>query len=423
MKYDVLIIGGGIVGLATALKLLQSHPQIQLILLEKENQIAQHQTGHNSGVIHSGIYYKPGSLKALNCTAGYRKLIEFCQHHDIAHDICGKIIVSTHEKELPMLETLYQRGIQNGLKGLKKVQQQELQDYEPHVQGIAGIHVPQTGIIDFKRVAQKYADLIQERGGHIHLSEVVHKIRQKHLTFEIITQNRTYEADFVISCAGLHSDRIAQWTQGNPSIKLAPSEQSQDLPSNLANSFASMRIIPFRGEYYTLKPEKHYLVKNLIYPVPDPAFPFLGVHFTRFIQGGIEAGPNAVLAFKREGYSKISFSARDTFETWTWPGFIKVASRYWRTGLEEWYRSLSKGAFVKALQKLIPEIKEEDLHPGGSGVRAQACSRNGQLIDDFYIQASKNIIHVCNAPSPAATASLAIGETIAELWKKHSSLK
>ncbi|WP_224998918.1 L-2-hydroxyglutarate oxidase [Cesiribacter sp. SM1] len=397
MKGQLTIIGGGIVGLATGLQLLRRNPGLQLRILEKENILAAHQTGHNSGVIHSGIYYKPGSLKALNCIRGYNMLLEFSQQEQIPHELCGKIIVATSPKELPQLDMILQRGTQNGLQGLRKLQEQELKEHEPHVAGIAGILVPQAGIIDYKTVANKYAEKIREAGGEILLNQKVTGIRPNGKSTRITTTTDEFETQLLINCAGLYSDKVAKMTG-----------QKVDL-----------QIVPFRGEYYEVKPEKQYLVKNLIYPVPDPNFPFLGVHFTRMIGGGIEAGPNAVLAFRREGYKKSHFHPGELFETLSWPGFRKVAGKYWRTGLGEYYRSFSKAAFTKALQKLMPEIREQDLMPGGAGVRAQACDRNGGLIDDFLILESKGVVNVCNAPSPAATSSLSIGLTVAELAEKQ----
>ncbi len=397
--YDITIIGGGIVGLATALKLKTSNPFLNILLLEKEYELAKHQTGNNSGVIHSGLYYKPGSLKATNCIHGYHLLIDFCREHEIPFDLCGKIVVASDEAELPLLENLYQRGQQNGLQNLKKLKKEELKDYEPHVTGQAGIFVPQTGIVDYKIVANKYGNLIQEKGGSINLGERVLNIQSSEDKSVVITQKSSYTTRLVINCAGLYSDKVARMTVPELNVK----------------------IIPFRGEYYKLKKEKEYLVKNLIYPVPDPNFPFLGVHFTRMAKGGVEAGPNAVLAFRREGYKKSDISFSELGETLAWPGFQKVAAKYWRTGFGEMYRSFSKGAFTKALQKLIPEIQETDLVEGGAGVRAQACDRNGGLVDDFMILEEKKVINVCNAPSPAATSSLAIGETVAALAIKRFS--
>lgn len=395
--YDITIIGGGIVGLATALQLKTTNPFLNILLLEKEDELAKHQTGNNSGVIHSGLYYKPGSLKATNCIHGYQLLIDFCRQHEIAFDLCGKIVVASDEKELPLLETLFTRGQQNGLQNLRKLAKEELLHYEPHVSGIAGIFVPQTGIVDYKIVAQKYGQLIQEKGGQINLGERVLDIQSSENKVVVITQKSSYTTKLVINCAGLYSDKVARMTVPELNVK----------------------IIPFRGEYYKLKKEKEYLVKNLIYPVPDPNFPFLGVHFTRMAKGGVEAGPNAVLAFKREGYKKSDFSFSELAETLAWPGFQKVAGKYWRTGFGEMYRSFSKSAFTKALQKLIPEIQENDLVEGGAGVRAQACDRQGGLVDDFLILEEKHVINVCNAPSPAATSSLAIGETVSGLALKR----
>ena len=391
--YDITIIGGGIVGLATALTLKNSNPSLKILLLEKETELAKHQTGNNSGVIHSGLYYKPGSLKATNCIHGYNLLIDFCQQNEIPFDLCGKIVVATEENELPLLENLYVRGQQNGLQNLKKLGKEEILEYEPHVAGLAGIFVPQTGIVDYKLVAQKYGDLIRSKGGEISLGERVLDIQSSEDKSVVITQKASYTTKLVINCAGLYSDKVARMTVPNLNVK----------------------IIPFRGEYYKLTKEKEYLVKNLIYPVPDPNFPFLGVHFTRMAKGGVEAGPNAVLAFKREGYKKSDINLSELGETLAWPGFQKVAAKYWRTGFGEMYRSFSKAAFTKALQKLIPEIVESDLAPGGAGVRAQACDRNGGLVDDFMILEEKKVINVCNAPSPAATSSLAIGETVSKL--------
>ncbi len=396
MQYDVVIVGGGIVGLATALQLKKSNPTIKLVLIEKEDEVAKHQTGNNSGVIHSGLYYKPGSLKATNCIHGYNLMVDFCQQNEIVFDLCGKIVVATEEKELPLLENLFIRGGQNGLQNLKRLKKEELAEYEPHVTGLAGIFVPQTGIVDYKKVALKYAELIQKLDGQIQLNERVIDIQSSENNTVVVTQKTSYSTKLVINCAGLYSDKVARMTV--PKLNL--------------------KIIPFRGEYFKLKKEKEYLVKNLIYPVPDANFPFLGVHFTRMAKGGVEAGPNAVLAFKREGYKKSDVNFSELTEILTWPGFQKVAAKYWRTGIGEMYRSYSKAAFTKALQKLIPEIQETDLVEGGSGVRAQACDREGGLVDDFMILEDKHVINVCNAPSPAATSSLSIGETVSKLALK-----
>ncbi len=391
MRYDVIIVGAGIVGLASALKILEKNNSLNILILEKEESVAKHQTGNNSGVIHSGIYYKPGSLKAQNCVEGYKMLLDFCEKNEVDYQICGKVIVATSEKEIPAMENIFNRGIQNGLKGIKKLSAKELREIEPHCSGVEGILVPQTGIIDYKKVSEKYLEIIKHFGAKIEFGVKVKNIIAKSGHCEVISPNKTYESKFVVTCAGLHSDRIARLT--NP-----------DLP---------LRMIPFRGEYYKLKEEKKFLVNSLIYPVPDPAFPFLGVHFTRMIHGEVECGPNAVFSFKREGYKKNSFNLRDSFESFTWSGFHKIARKHWKMGMGEFYRSYSKHAFVKALNKLIPEIVEDDLTTGGAGVRAQACFKDGTLLDDFYIVEDKRVMHVCNAPSPAATASLAIGSHIA----------
>ncbi|MFQ3213860.1 MAG: L-2-hydroxyglutarate oxidase [Marivirga sp.] len=396
-SYDIIIVGGGIVGLATAYEIKKKQADRKVLLLEKEGSLALHQTGNNSGVIHSGIYYTPGSLKAKNCIDGYHKLLQFCDEEGIPYDLCGKIIVATNKNELAALKTIEERGLANGLTGLKRLVGDEVKEYEPYVNGVGGIHVPQTGIIDYTAVALKYAEKFQELGGDIILNERVTNITTAQGISLVITGNDQYQCKLVINCAGLYSDKIAKLTSGKLDLK----------------------IIPFRGEYYMLKPEKQYLVKNLIYPVPDPSFPFLGVHFTRMINGGIEAGPNAVLAFKREGYRKSLFNLVELGETLAWPGFQKVAAKYWKTGFGEMYRSFSKSAFTKALQKLMPDITESDLIPGGAGVRAQACDRNGGLIDDFLILEEENAINVCNAPSPAATSSLAIGDHISNLALKR----
>jgi L-2-hydroxyglutarate oxidase len=397
VQYDSIIVGGGIVGLATALTLVRTKPGHKILLLEKEPELARHQTGNNSGVIHSGLYYKPGSLKAKNCIRGYELLVRFCEQEEIPFDLCGKIVVATEEKELPLLKNLYDRGAQNGLKDFKMLRAEELKEYEPHVAGLSGFFVPQTGIVDYKVVAEKYGELIRKHGGEIKLNQKVVDISIEKNNVTVVTDQSSFSARVVINCAGLYSDKIARLTSDDVNVK----------------------IIPFRGEYYKLKEEKEYLVKNLIYPVPDPNFPFLGVHFTRMMKGGVEAGPNAVLAFSREGYSKSQIRPGELMETLAWPGFQKVARKYWRTGMGEMYRSFSKAAFTKALQKLVPEIQEHDLVDGGAGVRAQACDRTGGLVDDFLILEKEHVINVCNAPSPAATSSLSIGETVAGLALKR----
>ncbi len=380
-------------GLATALQLKQQRPALKVVLIEKEPAVARHQTGHNSGVIHSGLYYKPGSLKATNCIRGYQLLIDFCQNEGIPYDLCGKIVVATKSEELPQLETLYERGQQNGLGGLKKLSVAEMREIEPHVIGVAGMFVPQTGIVDYKQVSDKYAEKFQALGGEIRLGERVEQVTPGTSLSIVVTDKGRYETKLVVNCAGLYSDKIAQLTQ---------------------REAVDVRIVPFRGEYFKIRPEKQYLVKNLIYPVPDPNFPFLGVHFTRMIHGGVEAGPNAVLAFRREGYTKSDVNLKELYETLSWPGFQKVAAKYWQTGLGEMYRSFSKSAFTKALQALIPDIQETDLEDGGAGVRAQACDRTGGLLDDFAILETDKAINVINAPSPAATSSLSIGQTVSE---------
>jgi L-2-hydroxyglutarate oxidase len=394
MALDIIIVGGGIVGLATAHRLLDAKPELKIALFEKENKVSMHQTGNNSGVIHSGLYYKPGSLKAKNCIEGYHQLIQYCQEQNIPFELTGKIVVAINQEQRAQLENLYQRGQQNGLEGLKKLSLSEMKEYEPHVTGVEGMWVPQTGIVDYRLVAEKLAIGIEANGCQMHLGEQVNNIT-KGLTYSIVETNKgIYETKLVINCAGLYSDKVAQMSQKEP---------------------LDVRIVPFRGEYFKLRPEKEYLVKNLIYPVPDPNFPFLGVHFTRMMRGGVEAGPNAVLAFRKEGYKKLSFNAQELWNTLTWPGFQKVAVKYWEMGLGEMYRSFSKEAFTKALQELIPEIQISDLVEGGAGVRAQACDRNGGLLDDFSIIEDAKIINILNAPSPAATSSLSIGKSVADM--------
>ncbi|WP_341228136.1 L-2-hydroxyglutarate oxidase [uncultured Arcticibacterium sp.] len=398
MRYDVVVIGGGIVGLATALKIKEQKPRTRLLVLEKESGPAKHQTGNNSGVIHSGLYYKPGSLKALNCISGYNELLKFCDKEGIEYDLCGKIVVATREEQLPILDTLFQRGEENSLKNLVYLSGDEMREIEPHVAGIKGIKVPQTGIINYKKVSEKYAEKILELDGDIRYNERVTSVSELNGVSTVVSSKGSYETTLVVNCGGLYSDKVAEMTQ----------DEKVDL-----------KIVPFRGEYYELKPEKQYLVKHLIYPVPDPNFPFLGVHFTRMINGGVEAGPNAVLAFRREGYKKTDFKFSELAETLMWPGFQKVAAKYWKTGMGEYYRSFSKAAFTKALQALIPELKADDLIPGGAGVRAQACDITGGLLDDFKIIENTQSINVCNAPSPAATSSLAIGQTVSEMVLKR----
>lgn len=392
MKYDVIVIGAGLVGLATAYQILKKDNNLKILILEKEKGVAQHQSGHNSGVIHSGIYYKPGSLKAKNCLEGYNSIINFAKEHGVRYDLCGKIIVATSPEEIPLLGNIYNRGVENGLQDLQYLSREELREIEPHCEGVKAIKVPQTGIIDYPGVATKIMELFVDLGGEIKFSQKVNNIVENNDGITIVGKDE-FLTKKLISCAGLYSDKITKMTEDKNDVI----------------------IIPFRGEYYKLKDEKKHLVNHLIYPVPNPDFPFLGVHFTRMIDGAVEAGPNAVLAFKKEGYRFTDFNFSETMQTLTWPGFRKIVAKYGKTGMGEVHRSLSKTAFTKALQKLLPEIQESDLVPGGSGVRAQACDRNGGLLDDFDIVRNGNIIHVRNAPSPAATSCLAIGNTISEL--------
>jgi (S)-2-hydroxyglutarate dehydrogenase len=398
MQYDIVVIGGGIVGLASAYNLLKEHPELKVAVIEKEDMLAAHQTGHNSGVIHSGLYYKPGSLKATNCITGYNMLLDFCRENNIPFDLCGKLVVATEERELPLLDNLYKRGLENGLTEIKYVEAKDIQTYEPHLEGgLKALHVPYTGIIDYTEVCIKMAEWVEKWGGKVFTNTKAEDIEEFANFMVVKTNNQSFETKMIVNCAGLYCDKVAQ----------------------MAGEKVDTRIIPFRGEYYMLKPEKRYLVKNLIYPVPDPNFPFLGVHFTRMIDGGVEAGPNAVFAFKREGYHKTDVDFTELFESLTWPGFQKVAVKYWKTGIGEFYRSFSKTAFTNALRKFIPQIQEDDLIPAEAGVRAQACDREGGLLDDFKIIEKPRAIHILNAPSPAATSSLSIGKTIAEMVAKH----
>ncbi|MEP1033242.1 L-2-hydroxyglutarate oxidase [Ekhidna sp.] len=391
--YNVVVIGGGIVGLASALKIKEKNPNYKVAVVEKERTIAQHQTGHNSGVIHSGLYYKPGSFKAQNCVDGYQMLIDFCNEEEIPYELCGKVVVATRESQLDALNTLYERGNANGLRNIKKLNAGELKEYEPNIAGVSGLYVPQTGIIDYKVVADKYAEKFKHFGGEIFSSNKFMSFKEERGFIHVHTENERLTTRVVVNCSGLYTDKIAKLTGAKIDFK----------------------IVPFRGEYYKIKPEKEHLVKNLIYPVPDPNFPFLGVHFTRHIDGGIEAGPNAVLAFAREGYKKSQVNMKELLGTLLYPGFMRVAYKYWKTGFGEMYRSYSKGAFTKALQELIPEIQKRDLIKGGAGVRAQACDRKGGLIDDFLVVEHDKFINVGNAPSPAATSSLAIGDRVAQM--------
>ena len=393
MNADIAIVGGGIVGLATAYHLTLKYTDKKIVVLEKEGELAFHQTGNNSGVIHSGIYYKPGSLKAKNCIDGYNMLLAFCDDNDIHYELCGKVVVATDESEIPALRTLFDRGRENGLEGLEMLDKARLKEIEPHLAGLQAIRVPQTGIINYKNICVKLAEKITAAGGEIHLNTRVKSVEENEEGVQIVTNKSFVECQMMVNCAGLYSDEVARMHLGSVDTK----------------------IIPFRGEYFELTNEAEHLVKHLIYPVPDPAFPFLGVHFTRMSDGGVEAGPNAVFAFKKEGYKRTDFDFRDFFGSLLWPGFQKVMLKYWKTGLGEIYRSFSKKAFTKALQKLIPEVREEHLVAAPAGVRAQACDRTGGLLDDFKLVTEKRVIHVINAPSPAATSSLSIGKTIAEM--------
>jgi L-2-hydroxyglutarate oxidase len=391
--FDIVIIGGGIVGLSTAMHATRLLPKLKLLLVEKEAAVARHQSGHNSGVIHSGVYYKPGSLKAKLCVEGAAAMVEFCREHNLPHQICGKVIVATREDEIPRLKGLLDRGQANGIAGLRLLQPEQLREIEPHCAGLLGLLVPGTGITDYKAVCARYAEIIATQGGTISTGTEVRRVVQQDAELIVETTRGAFAARNVINCAGLHSDRISQMAGQKPEV----------------------RIIPFRGEYYDLVPEREHLVRTLIYPVPDPRFPFLGVHFTRRIQGGVDAGPNAVLAFKREGYRWTDFNLRDFSGTLTYSGFWRMAGKYWRDGAGEVHRSLSKAAFIKALQRLVPEVVSSDLVADGSGVRAQAVRPDGFLVDDFSFVQAQRMLHVCNVPSPAATASLPIGRHIVEM--------
>jgi L-2-hydroxyglutarate oxidase len=389
---DLAIIGGGIVGCATALAISARNPDLKIVLFEKEQQLATHQTGHNSGVIHSGLYYRPGSLKAKTCTSGREALYRFCSEQEIVYERCGKVVVAVDEAELPALEELERRGQANGLEGLQRLTASELKKHEPHVRGIAGLFVPQTGIVDFVAVTQRLAELFVARGGVIHLQTPVTKIRQEQDDYIIHAGRKDFRVRSLVNCAGLHADQVARSAGLRPDV----------------------RIIPFRGEYYAFKHERSNLVRHLIYPIPDPQMPFLGVHFTRMVDGTVEAGPNAVLAWQREGYRRSDISLLDLAETLTFGGFWKLSARFWKVGIKEHGRSFSKDLFVKSLQRLVPEVRARDLIPAESGVRAQAVDNKGRLVDDFCVLAEGRMVHVLNAPSPAATASLSIGEYIAD---------
>jgi L-2-hydroxyglutarate oxidase len=391
MAYDIAVIGGGILGAATAAA-FGARGRTSVVVLESEPKLAMHQTGHNSGVIHSGLYYKPGSLKARLCTSGREALYRFCSEHGVRHERCGKIVVATEEEELPRLAKLFETGTANGLHGLRKLDAEAIREHEPHAAGIAGLAVPDTGIVDFVQVTEALAEHVQERGGEVRTNARVYRVKEETGGLALETTAGVVHARYLVNCGGLQCDRIARLCGVNPPV----------------------RIVPFRGEYYEIVPEREWLVRNLIYPVPDPRFPFLGVHFTRRIHGGVEVGPNAVPAMKREGYSWVDVSVRDALATATFGGTWRLFGRYWRTALGEVYRSLSRRAFVEAAKRLVPGLTLSDVRPAGAGVRAQALEPNGNLLDDFCIVEGSRSIHVLNAPSPAATACLTIGETIAE---------
>ncbi len=400
--FDIVVVGGGIVGLASAYKIALSRPALRLAVLEKEDRPAAHQTGHNSGVIHSGLYYQPGSTKAATCTAGRRELIEFARTHKIPHDICGKIIVATDEGELPDLERLFENGRQNGVEDLERIGPDRITEIEPCAAGIAALHVPSAGIIDFVKVAEKLAELIERTGAHnqVLVSHEVTGFDKHDFYTNVLTNKGAFRTRCVINCAGLQSDRVARLDGLTPSV----------------------RIVPFRGDYCELDGRAAGKVRHLVYPVPDPEFPFLGVHFTRMIDGSVECGPNAVFAFKREGYDRMSVSLRDSWESLSYPGTWRLFARHWRYGLGEYVRALSRTRLLAQLQRLIPSLTAEDIHPGKTGIRAQALGPKGHLLDDFQIEARGNSIHVLNAPSPAATAALAIGEHIGQTAAKQFGL-
>lgn len=397
---DLIIVGGGIVGLSTAMAALARFPGVRVTVLEKEAEVAAHQTGHNSGVIHSGVYYRPGSLKAQLCVRGAAAMVAFCREHGLPHEVCGKVIVANDAAELERLDDIQRRAQANGVPGVERIGRQRLRELEPHAEGVAALHVPTTGIADFAAVARRYAEIIRERGGEVRTSAGVIAIRNDGDGLVAATTAGDFRARYLINCAGLHSDRVARMTGAG-----------EDL-----------HIVPFRGEYYELVPERRHLVRTLIYPVPDPRFPFLGVHFTKKVSGGVEAGPNAVLALKREGYRRTDFSLRDAADALAFRGFRRMALGHWRNAAGEYFRSFSKRAFVRGLQRLVPEIRREDLRPGGSGVRAQAIDASGALVDDFRFLTAARLIHVLNVPSPAATASLLIGEAIVDLAQKTFEL-
>jgi L-2-hydroxyglutarate oxidase len=398
--YDFVIIGAGIVGLSTAYKLSLAFPEAKILVLEKEDEVAAHQTGKNSGVIHSGIYYKPGSYKAKNCKDGRHQLVEFCEKHGVEMDICGKVIVATKEEELPRLDAIYERGVQNEIEGIGKISPEELHEIEPHVKGVAAIKVPCAGIVDYKGMCRKLRELLEVGHGKVEFEQKVEKITEDEEGIRVRTETSEFKAKHLINCAGLYCDHVA----------------------SAAGIKSPVKIVPFKGEYYELKDDAQYLVNHLIYPLPNPDFPFLGVHFTRMALGGIECGPNAVFVFKREGYNKFAFDFDEALESLKFSGFWKMAAQHWRMGIDEYKRSFSKKAFVKGLQELIPEVRKEHLKKSPPGVRAMALQPNGEILDDFYFELSGKQIHILNAPSPAATAGLAIGDEIVKKVKAEFGL-
>jgi L-2-hydroxyglutarate oxidase len=400
-RLDIAIIGGGIIGLATAWQLLLQRQNLKVVVLEKESLLAQHQTGHNSGVIHSGIYYRPGSLKAKNCVEGVKELLQLCEQRNIPYQTCGKLIIATSEDELPCLEELERRGIANGVKDLKLLSASKLKEIEPAAKGIKALYSPNTGIIDYIQVSEEYGKMIKELGGEIYLSEEVQQLKMKNQEILIQTKNQEFCTKYLINCAGIHADRIASFI--DPSL-------------------SPHQILPFRGEYYEVKREKSGLIKGLIYPVPNPKFPFLGVHLSKKLNGTVEAGPNAILALSREGYKKRDFNFRDCKDYLSFEGFWKMVRRYWKTGLYEIYRSYSKKAFMKSVQRLVSGLEIDDLVPGGSGVRSQVIKPDGSLVDDFVIEKRERMVHVLNAPSPGATASISIGKHLSHLAKENFNL-
>ena len=399
-NYDIAVIGGGIIGLATAMRITQEHPDQKVVVIEKESEVARHQTGHNSGVIHAGIYYAPGSQKANFCSTGGRLLREFCDERGVEYEMCGKIIVAVNDSEVPGLEELYRRGTANGAEGLELIGPEELREHEPHVAGVKAIWSPNTGIIDFTKVSEAYSIEMRENGGDLVLDAEVQSISKSNGSVHIQTGAGDFSAKNIINCAGLHADKVAR----------------------MMDVEIGVRIIPFRGEYFSIRPERSHLVNGLIYPVPDPSLPFLGVHFTKRIDGSVEAGPNAVLALKREGYTKTSFSFGDTWDTLSYPGFWKMSMKYWKTGIDEQYRSLVKSVFVKSLQTLVPEVTGDDLYSPGAGVRAQVVDDNGALLQDFSIAQTEGAIHVLSAPSPGATSSLSISRYIVDMAQESFGL-